>query len=205
MNNVGSHNLDGLLVGSTLRDNEVGIALCRLDKLFVHRLQDIAITVENHLCGASSLYRISLDDTYQSLVWVGIHEDFQVHEVAQLLLPKRHYTFDDDDFAWLDVYRFRQSVADKVAVSGLLDAFPLSQSLYLFGQKLPVEGVGMVEVDMLALFWRKMCCVVVVRILWNECHPVCRKRLENLFYDCCFAGTCASGDADDIHVISVLL
>ena len=200
MNNIGPHDFDGLLVVASLRNDEVGMAFGRLDELFVHRLQDVEITVEHHLGRSSSLDSIALDDADESLVRVGINEDFQVHEVAQLLLPQRHNTFDDDDFARLDVYRLWQSVADQVAVSGLLNALPLSQSLYLLGQKLPVEGVGMVEVDAFALLGRQMRRVVVVGILWNERYSVCGKRLENLLYDCCFARASASSDADDIHL-----
>ena len=200
MYDIGPHDLDGLLVGSALRDDEVGIAFGRLDELFVHGLQDVPIAVEHHLCGASALNRVALDDADQSFVRVGINEDFQVHEVAHLLLPERHNAFDDDDFAWLDVYRLGQSVADQVAVCGLLDALPLSQGLYLLGQELPVESVGMVEVDAFALLGCEVRRVVVVGILWNERYSVCGKRLENLLYDCCFARACASGDADDIHL-----
>lgn len=205
MNNVGPHDLDGLLVVATLRDNEVGIPLGWLDELFVHGLQDVTISVEHHLCRPASLNCVALNNSDKSFIWVGIYEYLQVHEVAQLLLPQRHNAFDDDDFAGLDVYRLRQTVADKVAVSGLLDAFPLSQGLYLLGEQLPVESVGMVEVDATTLFWRHVRRVVIVRVLRYERHSVCGKRLENLLYDCCFARACASGDADDIHVISVLL
>ena len=140
MNDVGPHDLDGLLVVAALRDDEVGIALCRLDELFVHGLQDVEIAVEHHLSCAASFYCVALDDTYEALVRVGIDEYLQVHEVAQLLLPERHNAFDDDDFARLDMHRFRQAVADNVAVSGLLDALPLSQGLYLLRQ-----GSGQLE------------------------------------------------------------
>lgn len=205
MNDVCPHDLDGLLVLAALRNNQVGITLRRLDELFMHRLEDIAITVENHLCGAASLYRISLNNADKSLVWVSIDEDLQIHEVAQLLLPQGHNAFYDDDFARLDVDGFRQTIADEVAVSGLLDALPFSQSLDLLGKKLPVEGVRMVEIDATTLFWSEMSGVVVVRVLRYERHSICRKRFDNLLYNCCFARACASGYADDIHIILVLL
>ena len=200
MNNVRPHDFDGLLVVAALRDDEVGIALRGFDELLVHGLEDIAIAVENHLRGASPLYRVALDDADESLVGVGIDEYLQVHEVAKLLFPQGHDAFDDDDLARLDVYGLRQAVTDDVAVGGLLDALALPQGLYLLGEKLPVEGVGMVEVDAPTLFWREVRGVVVIGILRDERHPVSGKRLENLLHDCCLAGTCAAGDADDIHL-----
>ena len=202
MNNVCAHNLDGAHVVPTLRDDEVCIALGGLDELFMHRLEDVEIAVKHHLCGAPSLYCITLNDANETLVGVGINEYLQVHEVAQLLLPQRHNAFDDDNLARLYMHGFGQTVADEVAVSRLLDATPLSQSLYLLGEEFPVESVRMVEVDTLSFFRSEVRGVVVVRILRYECHSVCGKRLENLLYDCCLAGTCASGDADDIHDVT---
>ena len=199
MYNVCAHNLDGLLVGSALRDDEVGIAFGGLDEFFVHRLKDIKIAVENHLCGSASLYCVALYDADEPFVGVGIDEYLQVHEVAQLLLPQRHNALDDDDLAGLHMYGFWQTVADEVAVCGLLDAFSLTQSLYLLGEKLPVEGVGMVKINTFALLGSKMSGVVVVGVLRDECYPVDGQRLQNFLCNGCLAGTRSAGDAYDIH------
>ena len=198
MNNICAHDFNGLLVVSALWDDEVSIALGRLNELFMHRFEYIKIAIKHHLCCPASLYCIALYDADKALVRVGIDKYLQVHEVAQLLLPERHNTFDDDDLAGLYMHGLGQTVTDEVTVCGLFDALSLSQGLYLLGEKLPVEGVGMVEVDVFALLWCEVRSVVVVGILWNKRHPICRKRFENLLHDCCLAGTCAAGDADDV-------
>ena len=98
------------------------------------------------------------------------------------------------------MHRLGQTVADEVAVGGLLDAFSPAQSLYLLREEFPVESIGMVEVDALALLGREVGSVVVVGILWDECHTVDGQCFQNLLYYGCLAGTCSAGDAYDVHV-----
>ena len=65
-------------------------------------------------------------------------------------------TFNNNYFAWFDVYGLRKSVAYQVAVSGLFDAFVFAQSLNLLCKQLPIKGVGVVEVYLLAFLHAKM-------------------------------------------------
>ena len=75
MDDVGAHDVNGPRIVAALRNDEVGISLSGLDELLVHGLQNVQIAVDDHLCGASSLYGVALYDAYESFVRVGINED----------------------------------------------------------------------------------------------------------------------------------
>ena len=75
MDDVGSHNIYGLLVLATLWDDEVGITFCGLYEFQVHGLQHIDIAVHNHLSSASALYNVTCDDAHKAVVGICIHED----------------------------------------------------------------------------------------------------------------------------------
>ena len=53
---------------STLRDNEVGIAFGRLDKLFVHGYEHLHIAFYHHRNGTAAVDDIALDVAYQAFV-----------------------------------------------------------------------------------------------------------------------------------------
>ena len=57
---------------------------------------------------------------------------------------------------------FWKSVTYQVTVGGLLNALVLTQSLNLLGKQFPVEGIGVVEVDLFTLLHAKMRGVIVV-------------------------------------------
>ena len=108
--------MDGLFVGATQRDDQVGMAFGRLDELFVHGFQHLAVTVNNHLGCASTFYDVTLNDSDKTFVGVGIDKDFQVHQIAKLFLPKCHNTLDYNYFAWFDKTKFAFIISSKIKV-----------------------------------------------------------------------------------------
>ena len=156
------------MVLSPLRNDEVGKTLRGFDELLVHGLEHLEVAVDDHLGRTSPFLRVTPHDANEPLVGVGIHENLQVHEVAQPGIPQRHDALDDDDLAGLHVDRLLQSVADEEAVGGLLDGLALAQVFHLLDEERPVEGIGVVEVDLTAFLHAEERGVVVVRILGDE-------------------------------------
>lgn len=83
---VSAYHRNALLVVSSLRYDDMSEALCGFDKLLVHGLENLQITVYNHLYGTSSLDDVALDVSDKALVRVAVHEDAEVHHVAQTLV-----------------------------------------------------------------------------------------------------------------------
>lgn len=102
------------------------------------------------------ILRMSLSSGSQST------NTLQVHHVAQLAVDERHDSLDYYHRLGLHMYGFGQAVADEVAVGGLLDGTAVPQLVDLLDEQLPVEGVGMVEVDGLALLVGEAGGVVIV-------------------------------------------
>lgn len=73
--------------------------------------------------------------------------------------------FNDDDFPRFDVDCFRLAGASQIGISGLFDALTFAQHGYVFGQKPPVEGVRVVEINVLPFFYGYMAAVFVVGVL----------------------------------------
>ena len=76
MDDVRAHDMDGLLVGTSQWDNQVGITLGGLDEFLVHGLEYLAVTVYYHLGSASTLYEVALNNSDKAFVGVGINKDF---------------------------------------------------------------------------------------------------------------------------------
>lgn len=55
--------------------------------------------------------------------------------------------------------------ASQIRISGLFDALTFAQHGYVFGQKPPVEGVRVVEINVLPFFYGYMAAVFVVGVL----------------------------------------
>lgn len=77
----------------------------------------------------------------------------------------------------------------------------LPQFVDLLGEQLPVERIGMVEIDGLALVGRQDCGVIVVTVERNDGHIMRRKRLHNLLHDRGLSRPRAAGYADNGHFI----
>ena len=70
-------NTDAGGILAALRDDDVGIALGWLDKLLVHRLEHLEITVYHHRNRSSTVDGITLDVANQALIGIRIHKTFR--------------------------------------------------------------------------------------------------------------------------------
>ena len=90
-----------------------------------------------------------------------------------------------------------ESVGEYIRIGGLLNGLSLPQLVHLANEQLPVEGVGVVEVNGLALFVGECGGVVLIRVKRHNGYIVWRQRLDDFLYYCCLAGSCSAGDSND--------
>lgn len=200
VDDVGAHDVYGLLVGAAHGNNQVGIPLGGLYEFLMHGLENLQVSVYHSLRSSSSLQCITLYHPDEPLVGVCIDKQFQVHQVAKLFLPQGHDALYDNHFAWLHMYGLFQAVAHQITVGGLLDGLSTSEFHYVFGEQLPVEGIGVVKVDLPAVLHTQMRIVIVIGVLWDDRHASRGQCLQNLPNYCGLARPCSTCYSYYIHV-----
>ena len=85
---------DGVV--AALRDDDVGVALARLDELEVHRLDGAEVLVDHRLHRAAALGDVALQPADEARVVVGVDEHLDVHQRAQRRVGEDQDALDDD-------------------------------------------------------------------------------------------------------------
>ena len=97
------------------------------------------------------------------------------------------------------MYGLRHTVGLDVGVGGLLDGMSRAQRIDLFDQEIPVEGVGVVEIDLAALLHGDAGVVVVIGVLRDNGHLGAGQGFYDFADNGGLAGTGSACDADDVH------
>ena len=122
--------------------------------------------------GAAALGHVADDDPQDAVVVVGIHEDLDVQLVPEFLAGEDEDALHDDHLGRLHGHGFRGGAgAGDVGVHRLLDGLALLELPDLLAHQFPVDGVGMVEVDVLAFLHGNVAGILVVGILGDDDHP----------------------------------
>ena len=122
--------------------------------------------------GAAALGHVADDDPQDAVVVVGIHEDLDVQLVPEFLAGKDEDALHDDHLGRFHGHGFRGGTgAGDVGVHRLLDGLALLELPDLLAHQFPVDGVGMVEVDVLAFLHGNVAGILVVGILGDDDHP----------------------------------
>lgn len=198
LNKLG-HHIDGSIVVSALRNDNIGVALTGLDKLLVHGLEHLVVAVDNRLYGAATLYDIAFDYADEALVAIGIYKHLQVHLLAQFFVLQGHNALDDDDLVRLDVYGLLLAAAGQVTVDRLLHRLAGLELGDVLCEQLPIKGIGVVKVDVLTLLCRHVTAVLVVRVLRNNHYFILWHTLNEFSDHRCFARAGAARNSDNKH------
>lgn len=178
-----AYNAYALQIVASLRYDDIGITLRRLNELLVHRLENFQISVNNHRHSASAVYNVALYVAYQTLVAVAIYKYLQIHHIPQLLVQKGHYALDYNHRFRFHMHRFRQSVALQIRICGLFHRSTLTQFVDVFYEQFPVECIRMVEVYGMTLLLSHVRRVVIIRVERHHSHMMRRQRLHNLLHN----------------------
>ena len=187
---------------SAARDDDVGVALARLDELEVHRLHRGEILVEDFLERPAALDDIASQAANQADIGVGVDEHLHRKQLANARVGEQQDAVDHDDVDGRHVRAHGFShVRDKI-VLGLLDRCTRRERRKMSEEQLPVEGIGMIPVDPASLLERQMRVVVVVRVHVDERDGLGMKRAREIPRDRRLAGPRSAGDPDHhgVHV-----
>ena len=88
-----------------------------------------------------------------------------------------HDALDDDNRLGLDMDSFLLAIALYIRIGRLFNGLALLEHTDMFRQQLPVEGIGMVEIDGLAFLWRQFRSVIIIRVEGYDSCTVRRQRL----------------------------
>src|SRR5262249_52518501 len=97
------------VIVSALRNYQIGISFGRLDELKVHWTDGSLVLRDDRLNGAATFMHIAVETTNESNIGIGVHEDFHIHQRAQLWIHEHQNTFDDDYRSRSDLKSFGPS------------------------------------------------------------------------------------------------
>ena len=91
------YHVHGYLVHAALRDDDIGVALCRLYKCLMHRLDGGEVLIDDAVERAPALYDVTAYAAQDTDIRICIDEELYVHEVAQTFLMECEDPFEYDD------------------------------------------------------------------------------------------------------------
>ena len=85
---------------TSLRNDDVSITLARFNELQVHRFHRLGVSFNDGFHCLASFNYVPGHDSHQSVIIVCIHENLDIHLVAEFLAREHQNTFNDDDVRW---------------------------------------------------------------------------------------------------------
>ena len=139
--------------GATRQDDVSG-ALGGFDELLVHRFHKGLVVSQHILPGTATLGDVAADDTHQALVTVGVDKHLDVHALAQFLVDQHHDALNDDDLGGMHIDDLLRTGAGDIGIDGHGDGLAVFEAVEMVDEQVPLDGIGMVEVDLLLLLRR---------------------------------------------------
>lgn len=203
----GVDHLEGHLVFAAVRYDDIGIAFGGFDELQVHRAYKFFVLLQHAFQAAFTFDDIAVDAAQQADIVVGIHEQLDVHQLAQLLLAEDQNTVDEDYFTWMYFLRFLAANVFGKIVDGHVYAVAFHQGVDVPDQQLGLERRRVVEILFGTLFEGQMLEVAVVRVVLQHDDVILPDRVYNMVDDRSFAGSASSGHAynDGLNIVHVML
>jgi hypothetical protein len=108
---------------------------------------------------------VAIQSPNEADIGIGINKDLEVHQSPQSRIAKDQYSLEDDYGPGPDVSRFGPARVRLVVVDGLLYRFAGTEGFDVVDQKVDVESVRVIEVDVVAQLYRHITQVAIIRIL----------------------------------------
>src|SRR2546423_7706811 len=194
--NLSDDHLDGDRVVSPARHYQVGVALARLDKLAMHRLNSGQVLFDDLVEGPPAIMCVALDASNKPDVRIRIDEHLDVAKVSHSLVHEQQNTVDDDYVCRLDTSRFFAAQVGYEIVLGLVDRLSLAERFEMSAEQVIVEGIGMIPIELAALVYSERCEILVVSVHVEERDGGSRKVLSDIPGDCGFPRARPASDTD---------
>ena len=159
-----------------------------------HRLE----VVVNHASGgAAPLEGIALEAPDEAHVGVGVHENFELHPLAQTRFVERKNTLEHDDWGRKHAQSLERAGIFHEVVGGHLHRNPVIEGVQVLTQQGPVEGGGVVVVGLEPSREGYIALVAIKVVLNQQRHFILAHRLEDAAGYGGFAAATASSHLDD--------
>ena len=119
-------------IASAFGNDDMSVLLAGLYERFMHGFDGGQILVHNGVQCAVTLFDIADDAAKNTYVGVGVHENTDIHFIAQLLVSQNQNAFHDDDLCGLDGDKVLAAVMHSVVVHGALYGVACLQLLEMF-------------------------------------------------------------------------
>lgn len=159
-------------------DDNVGFVRIRLDIFFEGWQHVVLIAVEDILNGVIALYLIAFDPPDDLQVFLGMKEDLQVEEFADLFVMQNKQAFYDDDRCRVDL---KDALARIPVIEGVfraVDRLPLDQAFDIVDEGFFIDRAGKIKIlDAVAVLFLLMNGTVIL---------IHGKHAEVFFREICF-------------------
>ena len=190
------HHVQRDLIVSALGDDDIRLALRGLNELLVHGLDGGQVLIHDALKAPAAVAHVAHDPAQDAHVRIRVDVDLDIHQVTKLLALEYQQSLDDDDARGLDGYGFFGAVVDGVVVGRAMDRFAAAQLSEVLDEKLGVECVGVVVIELCALLKAHAVVSLVVVVVVDDA-DVAAEVLHDLARDRRFAAARAAGNADN--------
>ena len=189
--------VDADFVVAAFWDDDIGEALGRLDEFHVHGADGGHPLLDDGFHGAAAFFDIALQAAHEAEVGVGIHEDFDIHQISQGAVFEDEDAFDQDGGMRLDANHIGLAAMRGKIVGGEVDRLAGAQLAEMLDEEGRLDRVGMIEIELVALFEGELGMVFVIRVVADDDGMSGGKRFYDFARDSGFAGAGAAADADD--------
>ena len=188
-------------------DDDVGILFRRLDELLVHGFHGRRVLRNDRLHRTSAVADVAQDAPGQPDVGIGIDEDLDVHQVAQLLVLEDQNAVDDDHFRRFDIHGLGHPVVVDERIDRMFDRHVLLQRLDVFDKHLRVECLRVVVIEFRTLLVGELRVGLVVVVVAERHHVVALEGFLQPLDERRFSRAGSSGHSDyrNFHEVSSLL
>ena len=130
-----------------LRDDDVGVALARLDELQVHRLHRVQVLVDHRVHRPAALGDVALQPPDEPRVVVGVDEHLDVHQLAQVRVREDQDALDDDGLRGAARCRCLAPGVAREIVHRQFHGVPGAQRVHVADHQVGFERVRVVVVE----------------------------------------------------------
>jgi len=153
--------------------------------------------VENTLDRPAPFDEVAPDDADEAVVGVGIYKNFDAEFIPQFGVCKNQNSLDDDHFFWFNRLGFFGAGTGEVRINRFLDELAFGKMFDVFVEQIKFDGIGVVEVDFLFFFLRKMAVILVIRVLRDDRNRVFRQAFNDFVNNSGLSRTRITGNSDN--------
>ena len=167
---------------ATHRDNDVGKSFGGLDEEFVHRFHEGAVMADGLIESPTPLYHIPADDADESLVGIRIHEDLDIHRIAQFRVGEDEDALHDEHLSGMHGNSLLAACAGHVGIGRHRNSLALFQLVDVVHQQRELNGGRVIEVDLLLFCLGEVSVIAIIGVLRQHTDMIFGKLVDDFLH-----------------------